>query len=300
MNKKISVQEAVVLWLSGFESKVAFFDSELSSFLYQIRETRYFQGHEIKGFRTDSNMKRKFLEASQHLTENNFVERKNKKYFTLGNQTPSELDVICSLYDFGYISYLSAMQFYKLTDKKSKKIDYTVPTRPIWKKLQLEAFLKSNADDKVSKNITFIPSYPSERIKINNKHLNVYSRAHTYRYTESGEITRVISIGDLFLEMVRHPELCGGFQHVLEVYKSNSRKFLNEIIESVEEYGRDIDKSRIGFIISSYLGIYDKRITDWKRDSISRGGSRKMISNDTYSNIYSEEWCISLNHDVFS
>ena len=48
------------------------------------------------------------------------------------------------------------------------------------------------------------------------------------------------------------------------------------------------------------LGIYDKRITDWKRGSISRGGSRKMISNDAYSDIYSEEWCISLNHDVFS
>lgn len=299
MRKKISILDAVILWLDSFDNRIAFFDLELHSFLYRIRNTRTFQGHDIKGFRTDSNLKKKFSEIIDTLALNKLIQNKDKKYFTVGSKNPDDLDVICSLYNVGYISYLSAMRHYNFTTKVPKKIDYVVPTRAEWKKLQSELLLQDDSSDEELDYEVFIPPYPSDRLKVKSKFLNVHSRSYAYQHTDNRRIARVISEGELFLEMTRYPDLCGGFDHVVEVYREKSALFLNEIIESTENFGSAIDKSRIGFLIDSYLGIKDSRIINWKTNSLSRGGSRKMVSSSPYAEIYSEDWCISLNHNMF-
>jgi len=229
------------------------------------------------------------------------VQKPYDNYFVIANKDPSDLEIVCSLYNIGYITYLSAMRFYNLTNRIPKRIDYIAPTRPLWKKTQSQLLSESDIDaENLGKSNGFIPPYPSERLKVKGKYLNVHSRSHLYPHMNKGESVRIINIGDLFLEMVRNPDLCGGFQHVLEVYEEMAEVLLNEIIDSVELYGTAIDKSRIGFILNSHLNIQDPIIAEWKIYSTARGGSRKMISNEPYSDLYSEDWCISLNHSVFN
>jgi len=301
MQKTISIEEATSLWVIGLGEKVAFFDLELYEFLHYIRETRSFQNQNIKGFRTDSNLKKKLSEVTDYLVSSGLVQKPYDNYFVIANKDPSDLEIVCSLYNIGYITYLSAMRFYNLTNRIPKRIDYIVPTRPLWKKTQSQLFSENDIDaENLEKSNGFIPPYPSERLKVKGKYLNVHSRSHLYPHMSKGESVRIISIGDLFLEMVRNPDLCGGFQHVLEVYEEMAEVLLNEIIDSVELYGTAIDKSRIGFILNSHLNIQDPIISEWKIHSTARGGSRKMISNEPYSDLYSEDWCISLNHSVFN
>ncbi len=301
MQKTISIEEAASLWVIGLDRKTAFFDSELYEFLHYIRETRSFQNQNIKGFRTDSNLKKKLSEVTDYLVSSGLVQKPYDNYFVIANKNPSDLEIVCSLYNIGYITYLSAMRFYNLTNRIPKRIDYIAPTRPLWKKTQSQLLSENSIDGKnLGKNNFFIPPYPSERIKIKGKYLNVHSRSRLYPHMNKGEGVRIIRIGDLFLEMVKNPDLCGGFQHVLEVYEEMAEVLLNEIIDSVELYGTAIDKSRIGFILNSHLDIQDPIIAEWKAYSTARGGSRKMISNEPYSDLYSEDWCISLNHSVFN
>ena len=300
MQKTISIEEAVSLWVIGLGRKSAFFDSELYEFLYYIRETRSFQNQNIKGFRKNSNLKKKLSEVTEYLESSRLAQKPYGTYFVIANKNPSDLEIVCSLYNIGYITYLSAMRFYNLTNRIPKQIDYIAPDRPLWKKIQSQIISKNSINgENRENNHFFTPPYPSERIKFKDKHLNVYSRSHLYSHMNKGESIRIISIGDLFLEMIRYPDLCGGFQHVLEIYEEMAEVLLNEIIDSVELYGTAIDKSRIGFILNSHLGIHDPVIAEWKIYSTARGGNRKMISNEPYSDSYSEDWSLSLNHSVF-
>ncbi|HAG1192600.1 TPA: hypothetical protein G8W20_004830 [Salmonella enterica] len=300
MTEKISLEEAVTLWLTSFEDKVAFFDSELYSFLYLVRETKSFKGYPIQRLRINSDLKRKFSEVSHYLISSGLAKKYNDKYFTIGNVAPDSLEVVCSLYNTGYISYLSAMRFYNLTNRIPKKIDFTTPTRPLWKKIQSQLLTENEINDsKLGSNI-FTPPYPSERIKIENKTLNVHARSHLTEPKRKGVSVRVIEVGELFLEMLRHPDLCGGLQHVLEVYDEMAEALLEEIIVAVESLGTNMDKSRVGFIIDSFLDIKDPRIQHWKKTATARGGSRKFIPNEDYLGPISEEWCLSLNHSVFN
>lgn len=289
MTKRISIEEATVFWLKDFEGRSAFFESALAEFVYSIRETKTFRGHSIKGLRKDTNVKRKVLEIGEYLVSTRLVDNKQDSYFII-DADADELEILCSLYDIGYISYLSAMRFYNFTNRIPNRIDYVAPNRSLWRSIQNERSIESHE---------LKTPYPSENLKVKNKYLNVYARSNLYNPKRKGKITRVIGVGELFLEMIRYPDLCGGFQHVLEIYEEMADVLLDEIIDVVEEYGTAMDKSRIGFIIDSHLNIKDSRVANWKKNYTSRGGSRKMISNDPYSDIYSEEWCISLNHSVF-
>lgn len=289
MTKRISIEEAAVFWLKDFEGKSAFFESALSEFIYLIRETKMFRDYSIKGLRKDTNVKKKVLEIGDYLVSTKLVDDKQDSYFVIDNDS-DELEILCSLYDVGYVSYLSAMRFYNFTNRIPKRIDYVAPSRSSWKEIQ---------NEKISDIHQLKTPYPSEKLKIKNKHLNVYARSSLYNPKIKGKNIRIIGVGELFLEMIRYPDLCGGFQHVFEIYEDMADALLDEIIDTVELYGTAIDKSRIGFIIESHLGIKDSRIMNWKKNYTSRGGSRKMISNSPYSDIYSEDWCISLNHSVF-
>lgn len=299
MRETISIEEAVVLWLNTFNQRSAFFASELISLLYKLREDKSFQSQKIRNLRRDANLKRLFLEVGNYLISNGIVKETPSGYFVICNNEDSDLEIVCSLYPSGYISYLSAMRYYNLTDRFPKNIDFVAPPRAIWKEEQLKTLEDKQIHDLKLGDIEFITPYPSKRIRVNSKYLNIYARTPSYEYQTKGNTLRIISIGDLFLEMLRYPDLCGGFQHVFEIYEEMGEVLLEEIIESVENFGNHIDKCRVGFMLQSFLGLDDERIIKWQTYAPSRGGSRKMISDLPYADNYSEDWCISLNHSLF-
>lgn len=299
MSETISIEEAVMLWLNTFNRRAAFFESELISLLYRLREDKSFQNQKIRNLRKDANLKRLFREVVEYLVSNEMVKQTSSGYFIISNSEVSDLEVVCSLYPSGYISYLSAMRYYNLTNRFPKNIDFVAPPRSIWKKEQLTTLENKNIHDLKLGDNKFITPYPSKHVRVKRKYLNVHSRTPSYREETKGDILRIIRIGDLFIEMLRYPELCGGFQHVFEIYEEMGEVLLEEIIESVEEFGSHIDKCRIGFILQCHLNIDDERIREWQASSPSRGGSRKMVSSLPYADYYSEVWCISLNHSLF-
>lgn len=287
MKREITVERATELWLQKSSERLAFFHSELRDFLKYVRETKTFEGHEIKGIRKNSNIRKKTVEMIDYLTETNLIDS-HYNYFILKNKVLNELQIVCSLYERGYISYLSAMKYYGLTTESLKHIDYTAPTRKQWTQYKSDNSLNRMGIKR---------PYPSELIRIRGKQIVVHSRTHAYNPNFKNSI-RVISIGDLFLEMVKHPDLCGGFEKVLDVYTKYAQSYMNDIVYSLEKFGTDIDKSRVGYILDCYLKIADLNVLSWKASCLARGGNRKMISSNCYSEIYSSEWNLSLNHEL--
>lgn len=288
MTRQITIERATELWLKKSSVRLAFFDSELRDFLKYIRETKTFEGHNVKGIRRNSNLRKKTIEMIDYLTERSLIDS-YYNYFILKNKVLNEMQIVCSLYEKGYISYLSAMKYYGLTANSSiDYIDYTAPTRKQWTQHKNDNFLN---------NMGVKRPYPSELIRIRGKQIVVHSRTHAYTPDFKNSI-RVISIGDLFLEMVKHPNLCGGFEQVLEIYIKYAKVYMNDIVYSLEKFGTDIDKSRVGYILDCYLKIADMNVLSWKASCLARGGNRKMISSNCYSEVYSSEWDLSLNHEL--
>lgn len=58
---------------------------------------------------------------------------------------------------------------------------------------------------------------------------------------------RFRSIGHTFL-MLQHPEWCGGFSHVYDVFCENAEKHKAVIIRELDKSGNKIDDSRAGYI----------------------------------------------------
>lgn len=287
MSNNVTLQEASVLWLQSLGNQVAFFQEQLICFLMKIRNTKKFNGRYVVNLRKDANIKRLFDETVGYLEDHHLIKSTRYNYYIIRNAHISELEIVCSLYPYGYISYLTAMRVYNLTNRLPKSIDFIAPTRKIWK----GSFSKNEK-------YSAIP-YPSEFIKFKGKKINLHSRKALLPFIQRGQNIRVIEIGCLFLEMLRFPDRCGGFQHVFEIYEEMGLALCEEILEATENYGNNIDKSRVGYIFEKHLGISDNRIERWKITAVSRGGSRKIIAENAYSKIYDEDWNLSLNHVIF-
>lgn len=288
--KKIDIFEVVLVWLEGLNGRIAFLKSELINFLKVIKHSKFFNNKQIIGMRKNTNINKKFAEVSEFLLRRALIKDSNHSYFTIGTRSYSDIEIVCSLYQVGYISYLSAMYLYGLTEQKPTKIDLSTPVRSEWKKYKV-------IYERERKNYSI--NYPSENIRIKSCYINVYPRSVTYIPTQLINNIRVIGIGELFLEMIRYPDLCGGFTNVIKIYEKLATLYLSNIIQATNVYGSDIDKCRIGYILSVRLNIINSTILAWKAYSVSRGGSRKLLSSNPYSSIYDDEWCISLNHPIF-
>ena len=299
MSDSITLQEASVLWLKSFDKKSAFWSEQLFAFLYNVRGSKKFNGIKIANVRINANLDRLFELVISHLEERELIQSTKSRYYLIKNRPSQSLEIVCSLYPNGYASYLTAMKVYNLTDRFPKAIDFVAPTRNEWKKAKNTSLLENEIEGSSFSPSDFAIAYPSEILRFNRKKLNVYTRKELLPYITRGENVRVIDIGCLFLEMLRYPELCGGFQHVYEIFEEMGEAFQNEILSATEKYGSNIDKVRIGYIFEKHLDITNSIINRWKSSSVSRGGSRKMIADSPYSDIYDETWCISLNHAIF-
>ena len=105
---------------------------------------------------------------------------------------------------------------------------------------------------------------------------------------------RIATIGQTFLDMLQQPQLCGGMPHILGIFDEHGEFWLNEIVSSVDSSDSNLVKSRAGYILEERLGMRHEKIEMWK-NSVQRGGSRKLDPTKRYVSVHSETWCISLN-----
>jgi predicted transcriptional regulator of viral defense system len=110
----------------------------------------------------------------------------------------------------------------------------------------------------------------------------------------AGSSLRVSTVGRVFLEMIREPSLCGGIQHVIDVYQSEAKRNLKLIVNEMNQHGSAIDKVRAGYLLSEVCGLNDPSFTDWEKFA-QRGGSRMLDPQGEYVSHFSERWKLSLN-----
>jgi predicted transcriptional regulator of viral defense system len=202
---------------------------------------------------------------------------------------------VCALADpFCYLSHLSAMARYGFTDRIPAQLNITTPTRSIWCKLK---------DSMVERDFGFIPN-PKEIISMRKygfakKVRGISIVKHESKFVAKtkpikGTFARISEIGDTFVDMLSTPSMCGGMEHVLEVWQNNAPSYLDEIINSVNQCPIKIIKVRAGYILDEFMKIKDNRVQEWLSVA-QRGGSQLLNPEKPYEQTFSEKWMISLN-----
>ena len=206
-------------------------------------------------------------------------------------------DIICMVDPFAYISHLSAMQRYGLTDRRPEALHITTPEKSLAKNLiqrKMEhdyeiSIAEINPDEFLRLTITHHP------LKVRKRKIENYSTKSWGDHVQlRGSHARISSIGQTFLDMLDKPELCGGMSHIIDVWKEYAQNYIQDIIVSINNSGKPIYKVRAGYIFDEVMGIQKPEITEWEKYA-QRGGSRILDSTKPFINNYSEKWMISIN-----
>ena len=205
---------------------------------------------------------------------------------------PTE-EIVCLIDPTCYVSYLSAMERWGLTNRSPKALMLSRPDR----KTALEELRRHRQNmlgDYYDTNI-----FPLHLIKhparVREARIQMYmTKLAGANLTIRGSDARISTIGQTFLDMLQKPDLCGGMPHVLEVWEQHAETHLDSIVASVDTASNGLVKSRAGYILQEYLGLDHSRVSNWKAFS-QRGGSRKLDPSQDYAPIYSETWMISIN-----
>lgn len=217
-------------------------------------------------------------------------------YKVLGKPGAEAEEIFCAIDPFCYVSHLSAMAYYGVTDRLPRTVFVSSPAPSEWKDLAI-ALMKKDLGEQYDNYMeqgfpAVVRPYPK---KIVGRAVNIRysSRLGAYRNIQ-GKSLRVSTIGRTFLDMLRAPELCGGIQHVVDVYKEHAERYLRQITDEIGAHGKAIEKVRAGFILEHEADVRDPRIDAWQTE-VQRGGSRKLDPGSEYSPFFSERWALSLN-----
>ena len=203
-------------------------------------------------------------------------------------------EVACIADPFCYVSHLSAMQRYGLTDRSPDALHITRPSRSVWNALKLEKLSRELPSVHVAE-ASEVLRQSGINATLRRRPITIHETKYPSRTTEvRGESTRIAEIGQVFVDMLAEPDLCGGIHHALDVWDRNALEWLDQIIIAVSDEAASIVKVRAGYILDERLHVSDPRIEAWKAFA-QRGGSRKLDPDAPYAPTFSEAWMISLN-----
>lgn len=292
-------------------SQMAISRQELYSIFLNIWSDKEYKNIKISDLRYNSkHYKKKFKSVLYELRSHSQLksigdEMYGPTYLLNINKAPFDASkIICDIYPIGYISYLSAMEFHKLIPSRNhKNIFFTTIDRKAWKEIFYDLITEKEypffEDTYAHDLLDLIPRFPTEEKYLDHE-LIVFTTKNLHGFEQQKGL-RVRELPFLFLDMVRTPQYCGGVETVLSVFKTYATLLLEDILETCQTHGTNIDKARIGFILDEILGIQHPIIDKWKILMIGqRGGSRKFVAYLNFEPRFSETWNISLNHTAVS
>ena len=203
---------------------------------------------------------------------------------------PAE-DIICLVDPTCYVSHLSAMQRWGLTDRRP---DALIMTRPDRKTIsaQLRACRGGSLNEDEEKRFLRIIRHPD---RVRGRSVQIYeSKTAGAALKTRGSDVRASTIGQTFLDMLQEPGLCGGMAHVLDVWGEHAGTYLDETVAAVDTATSKLVKSRAGYILEERLGLQHPGVERWKAFG-QRGSSRKLDPAKPFAPTFSETWMISLN-----
>lgn len=207
---------------------------------------------------------------------------------------PDEL--ACTIDPFAYVSHLSAMDYHGLTDRNPSTLFITTPAPKDWASFAEKRMQSDLKEDYQTYIENGLPKLTRPKFdKIGKTDVHTFASKHPGAYkTVKDRALRVSTIGRTFLEMLRQPELCGGINHVLDVYQEHAPKYLKLITNEIDGSDKKLDKVRAGYILDERLHIKNDTVEQWA-SLAQRGGSQKLDASSEYLSKWSEKWCISLN-----
>lgn len=205
-------------------------------------------------------------------------------------------DIICSVDPHCYVSHMSAMQRYGITNRRPEALCLTQPT-PELRRQKLNAIMQDEYGAALQEFADDI-----ERAKALSHPSSVRGRPVTFHATKffgdhiqvKGGFSRIATIGQTFLDMLEIPDRCGGIAHILDVWVEHAPIYLEEIISRVDASDKAILKVRAGYILDECLGIDEPRVGAWLRYA-QRGSSRVLNAGKPFSAAHSEKWMLSIN-----
>ncbi|BCB20179.1 hypothetical protein [Bosea sp. ANAM02] len=224
------------------------------------------------------------------------------KVLRIADVPDASAEEISALVDpFCYLSHLSAMQRYGLTNRSPAGLVISSPEVKLWRELRDAKIATDYAGSKVDDGyLGGAPTrIPLEKIELPEQLRGRPVDRHTTKHPTElrpirGSFARIPAIGEVFVQMIDRPELCGGINHVLEVWAAEAKTYLNEVIKAVDGHDQSIIKVRAGYLLEALAGASDPRIDAWQKFA-QRGGSRKLDSSAPYLAIFSEKWMLSVN-----
>lgn len=272
---------------------------QLGRLIYQLYLTKEYQGEIISLSKTYAdqaayNRTLKRLLAGAVLNRSRRLPKQMLEIQDLS--PPHEAVIACTSDPFAYISHHSAMVHHELALKKSATLYLTSPDPATWRQ-HAEQTMQLDLDQEYQAYLTSgLPRLTRVRLdKIGKIGIRRYSPKKTGDYTQIPEkAIAVATIGQTFLDMLRHPEWSGGMKHVLRVFDKFGARYLSNIVQTFDVSGNGIDKVRAGYLLEERLAINDASIDSWAKFA-QRGGSRKLDPTAEYLPVWSEKWCLSLN-----
>lgn len=203
-------------------------------------------------------------------------------------------EAACIADPFCYVSHLSAMHRYGLTERIPKELHIARPARPLWNSLR-DAKVEKEAPSRHLEDARSLLLHFGLGEALRRRPVAVHETKYPARATTvRGQKTRVADVGATFVDMLEAPHLCGGMQHVLDVWEAHARNWIEKIVDAADAAPSGITKVRAGYILSERMGVAGTRIDAW-RAFAQRGGSRKLDPGAEYRPVFSETWMISLN-----
>jgi len=204
-------------------------------------------------------------------------------------------DEICCIVDpLCQISHLSAMQKWGLSDRAPKTLQLTRPDRKTARG-KLNAIVadwcqKSNYDEApiglpIIQHPARVRQTKLDVLETRNPPPNIQIR---------GSQARISRVEQVFLETVTDPKLCGGMQHIIDMWAEHAETYGQAIIDAIDQSESNIVKSRAGYIIETYTNIRSKKLDAWASKA-QRGGSRLLDPSKPFTSQHSERWCLSIN-----
>ena len=272
---------------------------ELGLMVHKIYQRKEFRGEQIS-LQKELAEYRDFYKYRKKLLSDGVLDQysslPSNAFTLLGSSRLDAEEVVCAVDPFAYISHLSAMTYHGVTDRIPSKLFISTPGKKDWKVYALKKMEKDLKED--------YELYLKNGLPLLTKiHMLKLGRTEIYNFSSKylgGYINvrdkniRVATIGRTFLDMLKNPSMCGGINHVLEVFDEYAERYLKLIVNEIETNGIGIDKVRAGYIISERLGISNDIVESWIKFA-QRGGSRKLDATGEYIPVWSEKWCISLN-----
>jgi predicted transcriptional regulator of viral defense system len=217
-------------------------------------------------------------------------------YQLFGHSTASPQQIACALDPFAYVSHLSAMEYHGLTDRFPKILYLTRPPAGEWRRQAEEKMrrdLGTRYEEYLASRLPRLVRPKLSKIAQVNLHFQERSQLGAFKHVGSSNL-RVATIGRVFLEMTREPQLCGGIQHVIDVFSSNAKRYFRLVVDEYERHGKAIDKVRAGYLLTEICNLTDSVVENWSQFA-QRGGSRKLDSETEYAPEFSERWKLSIN-----